>query len=149
MKKNIRSLRVLFFVCVSLVSTAANAQKTFAETLDVHLNAIRRADLAAFEPTVAESVIHITPAGEQYQSKQKFIKLHEEWFKKTNWEWEGKVVEKQSDKTMGYALIDYSFIQKDETGKILFKIKCYLTLIFKQSGKGWQLVYDQNTIITG
>lgn len=140
---------ILVLLCVTLLSTAANAQKTFAETLDVHLNAIRRADLAAFEPTVSESVIHITPAGEQYQSKPKFIKLHEDWFKKTNWQWEGTVLEKHSDKSLGYALIDYSFIQKDETGKTLFKIKCYLTLIFKQSDKGWQLVYDQNTIIPG
>ena len=142
------SLRILtIFICVAFVSSRTNAQKTFNETLDIHLNAILNADLNKFEPTVSDSIIHISPTGEKNQSKPQFIKLHQDWFKKTNWKWEGTILEKHSTSSLGYALIDYSYIEKDRAGNMLFKIKCYLTLIFKRSDKGWQLVYDQNTII--
>lgn len=129
------------------LSTTANAQKTFDETLDVHLNAIRNSDLKAFEPTVSDKLVHISPMGDMNQSKPKFIKLHEDWFKKTNWQWDGTIVEKKSNGSMGYALIYYSYSEKDQAGNALFKIKCYLTLIFSKTDKGWQLVYDQNTMV--
>jgi ketosteroid isomerase-like protein len=140
-------LRILTVViCIAFVSNRANAQKKFSETLDVHLNAIRNADLVSFEPTVSDSIIHITPTGEKNKSKAQFMKVHQDWFKRTNWEWKGIVLEKHSNNSLGYALIEYSYIEKDAAGNTSFKIKCYLTLIFKNSYKGWQLVYDQNTI---
>ncbi|HEX6182142.1 MAG TPA: hypothetical protein VFZ47_12905, partial [Chitinophagaceae bacterium] len=66
-----------------------------------------------------------------------------------NWKWEGKIVEKHSTGSIGYALIEYLYIEKNEAGNISFKVKCFLTLIFKNSGNSWKLVYDQNTIIPG
>lgn len=138
---------IALFICVAFATTEANAQKTFDETLDIHLNAIKNSDLKAFEPTVSEKIIHISPMGEKNQSKPKFVTLHEEWFKRTNWQWDGVIVEKHSDNSIGYALIDYSFVQKDAAGNTQFKIKCYLMLIFQKFPNGWQLVYDQNTII--
>lgn len=146
-KNNIIRGAFLAFICIGFLTNTVNAQKTFNETLDIHLNAIRNANLKEFEPTVSDSITHISPMGEKNRSKEKFIKLHEEWFKRTNWLWEGKIVERKSNNSLGYALIDYSFVQKDTAGNISFKIKCYLTLIFKKTDKGWQLVYDQNTII--
>lgn len=141
-------LRILtLFICIAFLSNRANAQKKFSETLAIHLNAIKNADLVRFEPTVSDSIIHISPMGEKNQSKAQFIKLHQDWFKRTNWEWEGIVLQKHNNNSLGYALIDYSYIEKDAAGNISFKIKCYLTLIFKNSYNGWQLVYDQNTII--
>ena len=134
-------------ICIALTSTRTLAQKTFSETLDIHLNAIKNSDLKAFEPTVSDSIIHISPMGEKNQSKAQFLKLHLEWFKRTNWEWKGIILEKHSTGSFGYALIDYTYIEKDTAGNISFKIKCYLTLIFKKSGNNWKLVYDQNTII--
>jgi ketosteroid isomerase-like protein len=135
------------FICVAFVPNRANAQKKFNETLDIHLNAIRNADLVSFEPTVSDSIIHISPMGEKNKSKAQFIQLHQDWFKRTNWEWKGIVLEKHNNNSLGYALIEYSYIEKDAAGRTTFKTKCYLTLIFKNSHKGWQLVYDQNTII--
>jgi ketosteroid isomerase-like protein len=145
--KNSLLRMLVFFICIAFVSNRMNAQKTFSETLDIHLNAIRNADFVSFEPTVSDSLIHISPAGEKNQSKAQFIKLHQDWFKRTNWEWQGKILKKHSNSSLGYALIDYSYIEKDTAGNISFKIRCYLTLIFKKSPNGWQLVYDQNTII--
>ena len=140
---------LIIFICIAFMPSNVIAQKTFNETLDIHLKAIKNADLKSFEPTVSDSLIHISPMGEKNQSKPQFIKLHQNWFKKTNWHWEGKILEQQSNDSLGYAVIDYSYIEKDTAGNILFKIKCYLTLIFKKSDKGWQLVHDQNTIIPG
>ncbi|MBS4065029.1 MAG: nuclear transport factor 2 family protein [Chitinophagaceae bacterium] len=122
--------------------------KTFNETLDIHLDAIRNADIGSFEPTVSDSLLHISPMGEKNQSKAQFIKLHQNWFKRTNWEWEGIILEKHNNSSLGYALIEYSYLEKDTAGNISFKTKCYLTLIFKKTDSGWQLVYDQNTIIS-
>lgn len=143
--KILKTLKV--FICIFLVSNIANAQKTFNETLDIHLNAIRNSNLKLLEPTVSDSIIHISPMGDKNQSKVKFMKVHEDWFKRTNWEWSGIVLTKKSTESLGYALIEYSYLEKDNGGKVLFKIKSYLTLIFNKSDKGWQLVYDQNTII--
>ena len=136
-------------ICIAFVSNRAAAQKTFSETLDIHLNAILNSDLNAFEPTVSDSIIHISPMGEKNQSKAQFIKLHQEWFNRKNWKWEGEILEKHSTSSMGYALIGYSYSETNEAGTISFKVKCYLTLIFKKSGNSWKLVYDQNTIIPG
>jgi hypothetical protein len=149
MKKYTTTIRLAFALvcCICLLSEPLQAQKTFDETLDIHLNAIRNASLADFEPTVSDSILHITPMGDKHQSKPDFIKVHEDWFKRNNWEWEGTIVMKNSTDSLGYALIRYTYLEKDPGGKTLFHIQCYLTLIFSHSEKGWQLVYDQNTII--
>ncbi len=151
MKKMTNSLRIALAIlcCVWLLTEPANAQKTFNETLEIHLNAIRNASLADFEPTVSDSIIHITPMGEKHQSKPEFMKVHEDWFKRNNWEWEGEILTTNSSDSLGYALIRYTYLEKNPDGSTLFKIECYLTLIFRNAEKGWQLVYDQNTIIPG
>jgi ketosteroid isomerase-like protein len=136
----------LVVMCVVLVGLKANAQ-TFDQTLHVHLKALRTGDIVAFEPTVANDIIHISPMGEKNTSREQFMKLHQEWFKRTNWEWEGVIVKKHNNRSLGYALIELTYKENDANGDINFSIKCYLTLIFKKSVKGWQLVYDQNTVI--
>jgi ketosteroid isomerase-like protein len=138
---------ILLFICVAFTSNKANAQRTFRETLDIHLNAIRKADIKSFEPTVSDSLIHISPMGEINQSKTQFIKLHQEWFKRKNWKWEGVIVKEESNDSMGYALVNYAYLEKGTAGNVSFKTKCFLILIFQKTDKGWQLVHDQNTTI--
>lgn len=130
---------------LTMAGIAAKAQKTFAETLKVHIDAIRQSDLKTLEPTVADSIVHISPTGELNKSKAKFMKVHEDWFKTTNWEWEGKVIESTSNASLGNALIRYTYIQKDNAGKVVFQISSYLILIFKKIKGSWQLIHDQNT----
>jgi ketosteroid isomerase-like protein len=148
MKKNKNSRVLLAIVmCMGFLLNKMHAQKTFDETLVIHLNAIMNSDLKTLEPTVSDSIIHISPMGEKNQSKAKFMKVHEDWFARTNWQWKGVILTKKSNSSLGYALIEYAYSEKDTTGNILFTIKAYLILIFKKSGKGWQLVHDQNTAI--
>ncbi len=139
----------LFIFVIMIVGTIpVSAQKTFKETLKIHLDAIRHADLKSFEPTVGDSIVHITPIGELNKSKVKFMKVHEDWFKTRNWEWQGDVVESTSNETLGNALIKYTYIQKDTAGKVTFQIQAYLVLIFQKINGNWQLIHDQNTGIS-
>jgi ketosteroid isomerase-like protein len=123
------------------------AEKSFDSTLAIHLNAIKNANLSALEPTVADSVTLISPTGDRMNSKEAFMKLHENWFRQKYWQWEGTFLRTESTDSLGYALIRYTYTQKDSIGNVKFQNKSYLVLIFKNSAKGWQLVHDQNTSI--
>ena len=125
----------------------AKQTQTFENTLSVHLNAIKSSNLTDLIPTVSENVAMISPDGNKMDSKEVFVKFHENWFKQKNWEWEGDIVRTESSDSLGYALIKYRFIQKDSVGNIQFQDNEYLVLIFKNSAEGWQLVHDQNTRI--
>jgi ketosteroid isomerase-like protein len=121
--------------------------QSFDSTLAIHLKAIQNSDLAALEPTVADSVILISPAGQKMHSKKSFMALHENWFKQKYWQWEGTFVRTESTDSLGYALIQYTYTQKDSVGNISFQNNNYLVLIFRNLQNGWQLVHDQNTYI--
>lgn len=120
---------------------------SFLTTLDIHLNAIKTSNLKELEPTIADNVIMIGPDGTKFETKEVFIDFHKKWFARTNWEWKGNILKTEVSDSLGYAFINYHFIQKDTVGDILFEDKEYLALIFKNSVAGWQLVHDQNTRI--
>lgn len=124
-----------------------NEAQSFESTLGIHLNAIESSNLEKLIPTIADSVVMISPDGDKMDSKTVFVKFHENWFKQKNWLWEYKVLRTESSDSLGYALIRYKFTQKDSTGSVLFQDTDYLTLIFRNSSNGWQLVHDQNTRI--
>jgi ketosteroid isomerase-like protein len=150
MKNRIRHIPLLMMAIVFLANCSKRTEsptagKSFDSTLAIHINAIRNSNLAELDPTVADSVILISPMGERLHSKKSFMKLHENWFKKKNWEWEGTFVRTESTDSLGYALIQYSYTEKDSIDNITFRNKNYLVLIFRNSPKGWQLVHDQNT----
>ena len=122
-------------------------QPSFEQTLQVHLNAIQQANLTALEPTVADSVMVILPNGARLDSKQVFMHFHEDWFKTKNWQWVPRILQKETADSLGYALVNYKYEEKDTTGAVQYRSNAYLALIFKNSAKGWQLIHDQNTKI--
>jgi ketosteroid isomerase-like protein len=146
---NIRNASaILIAIVVAACSTGKkidSSHQSFDGTLANHLDAIKNSDLARLDPTVADSVVVIGPGGDKMHSKKSFMKLHENWFKRTNWEWNGKFVRVASTDSMGYALIRYDYTEKDSVGSIQFQNRNFLVLIFKNSESGWQLVHDQNT----
>src|SRR5688572_29332655 len=87
----------------------------------------------------------IGPDGQKFDTKKVFMEFHKNWFAKSNWEWEGNILATERSDSLGYALIQYQFVQKDTSGNMLFQDHEYLVLIFKNSADGWQLVHDQNT----
>lgn len=139
----------IFFVGCNNQKAPSSMVKSFDETLKVHLNAIKNGNLAELDPTVADSVILISPDGYIMKAKKSFMALHEQWFKQNYWQWEGKYVRTVSTDSLGYALIQYKYSQKDSIGTIVIQNENYLLLIFKNSTKGWQLIHDQNTGVTG
>lgn len=118
---------------------------SFLTVLDVHLKAINTSNIEELEPTVAENVSMIAPDGTKFDTKKVFMDFHKNWFTQSNWEWKGNILTTASSDSMGYALIQYQFVQKDSLGNTLFQDHDYLVLIFKNSVDGWQLVHDQNT----
>jgi ketosteroid isomerase-like protein len=140
-------IAIIFLASCRDQSPSAETGKSFDSTLAIHLNAIQSSNLAALEPTVADSVTLISPMGERMTSKESFMTLHENWFKQKYWQWEGTFLRTESTDSLGYALMQYVYTQKDSVGNVKFQNKNYLVLIFKNSPKGWQLVHDQNTPI--
>jgi len=140
-------MTIVFLASCGDQNKSPMADGSFDNTLAVHLDAIKNRDLAALAPTVADSVILITPDGGRLNSKKSFMKLHEDWFSQTNWQWEETFLRTESTDSLGYALIQYTYTQKDSVDNIEFQNKNYLVLIFRNSRNGWQLVHDQNTVI--
>lgn len=130
--------------CTQQVQTNQDAS-SFLTTLDVHLNALKAGDIDKLEPTVAGKVSMIGPDGKKFDSKKVFMDFHKAWFAQSNWEWKGNILRTETSDSLGYALIQLQFIQKDTVGSILFQDHEFLVLIFKNSAQGWQLVHDQNT----
>ncbi|ELR71157.1 hypothetical protein C900_02961 [Fulvivirga imtechensis AK7] len=124
-----------------------NIKQTFRSTVDIHLDAITTRNLTKLEPTVAEQVTMIGPDGTKLDTKGVFMDFHKKWFAQKNWEWKGKILITENSDSLGYALVQYQFTQKDTTGNITFQDNEYLILIFKNFPEGWQLMHDQNTQI--
>lgn len=136
---------ILLFGACGKQNQTASEKPTFLNTLNTHLNAIQTSNLTELAPTIADNVSMIAPDGKKFDTKKVFMEFHENWFAQTNWEWEGDILRTESSDSLGYALIQYHFTQKDSVGNILFRDHEYLILIFKNSTDGWQLVHDQNT----
>lgn len=120
---------------------------SFEHTLQVHLNAIQHANLTALAPTVGDSVVIILPNGARVDSKNAFMKFHEDWFKMKNWQWNAHILRTKTADSLGYAMVQYKYEEKDSVGAVQYQSNAYLVLIFKNSPQGWQLVHDQNTKI--
>ena len=142
---------ILLSIAIVAVTIACGGEKkerfynSFERTLSIHLDAILASDLAALAPTVADSVTLIGPDGSKMTSKESFMKLHENWFKRTNWKWERVEMKTQSTDSLGYALIQYKYSERDSLGAVTFQNQNHLVLIFRNFRQGWQLVHDQNT----
>ncbi len=123
------------------------SDNSFKQTLADHLDAIESKDIKKLEPTIADSVIMISPDGERMNSKEVFMTFHENWFRQKYWQWEYNLIRTDNADSLGYALLRYSFTQRDSSGVVLYQNQNFLVLIFKNSQEGWQLIHDQNTQI--
>lgn len=143
---------LIFIISAGLASCSDRKEvnieaETFSSTLNKHLNAVHGRNLDELSPTVADSVLLISPDGDLLQSKVGFIELHKNWFSQPNWNWDYKILKKENRDSLGYALVHYTYTQRDSVDSIQFINRAYLVLIFKNSKEGWQLTHDQNTRI--
>lgn len=134
-----------FLGCIA--TACANNEKDFQETLKTHLTAVETRDLGALMPTIADSVTVILPNGSTLYTSSEFKKLHEEWFKETNWKWTPSVIKTNVSPSVCFAHVIYQYDESDSTGAISSSRKTHLLLIFKKIYGRWLLVHDQNTRI--
>ena len=120
---------------------------SFGQGLRNHLDAVENRDIKKLGPTVGKDVMVIGPDGHVMKSKIQFMEFHKNWFKMDHWQWKAKILETKSNDSMGYGLVEYRYTEKDSTGAQVHESNAYLILVFQNSGKGWQLVHDQNTRI--
>jgi len=140
-------LALLLLACKTDEKNDLRKDSFFEQDLTTHLNAVQNRDYDALEPTVAEDVLMIGPDGSTLKSKTEFMKFHEDWFKLSNWKWQGKVLKTSTSDSLSHALVQYRYTESDSLGKEIYRSDAYLLLIFRKAENGWQLVHDQNTRI--
>jgi ketosteroid isomerase-like protein len=118
---------------------------SFRSTLDRHLKAIQERNLEDFKPTIAYNVSTIDPNGLKVDGKKEFLDFHRSWFSQRNWERLDSVVTTSETDSMAYAVIQYQYIEKDQSGSPQLHFHAYQILVFQNLNDGWQLIYDQNT----
>ncbi len=142
---------VVFAIILSVACNSrekhAGQKQSFLNGLEIHLNAIENRNLEELGPTVADDVSMISPNGDKMDSKETFMDFHKNWFEQKNWEWKGNILNTESSDSLGYALLQYKYIENDSLGKSIYESDAYLILVFRNDREGWQLVHDQNTKI--
>jgi len=123
---------------------------TFRETLQKHLTAIDRRDLAALADTLpppGEPVVLVTAEGKLVRSVEAFLAMHRDWFGSATWMIEFEPVEAFESADLGVAVfrLDYRDVRPDGTP---VRQDSYLTLVFQRRGDRWVMVQDQNTPVT-
>lgn len=120
---------------------------TFRETLDRHLDAIRRRDLPALADTVSEDdLVLITSDGKLVQTAQEFLEMHRGWFAMEDWEINVTPVEVYEGGALGVAVLHLDYRETPKQRPPVYQ-ESYLTLVFQERQGKWRMVQDQNTPI--
>lgn len=117
----------------------------FDEALQAHLDSIRNRDIAAFKShlTSSETLYTIIQNGHAFTSPQELVTIHEEWFKDSNWTWEGEVVHKVVGSDMAMALIKYDY----KVNKEVEPFSTWLVYVFRLEDGNWRIIHDHNTAV--
>lgn len=83
----------------------------------------------------------IVQNGHAFTTPEEIIAIHEEWFKDSNWIWEGEVVHKIVGTDMGMALVKYNYRAKVEDTSL----STWLVYVLRIEDGEWRIVHDQNT----
>jgi uncharacterized protein (TIGR02246 family) len=118
---------------------------TFRDTLQKHLDAIRRRDLPALAETLPpDELVLITAEGRLVRSAREFVARHADWFRSPTWAMDVEPVSVRESADLGVAVLhlDYRDMAADGTP---VRQTSYLTLVFAREGERWLMVQDQNT----
>lgn len=122
---------------------------TFRETLDAHLDAIGRRDLAdlmATLPPPESPIVLITSDGTLVRSAAEFERMHRDWFASDTWTLETEPVEVYESTDLGVAVLRLDHRDTPADGPPVRQAS-YLTLVFARRDGRWAMVQDQNTPI--
>jgi ketosteroid isomerase-like protein len=121
----------------------------FCETLQAHLDAIRRRDIDALLATLPagnEPIVLILSDGNLVRSVEEYRALHAGWFVSRSWTLDFEPVATFEGRDLGVAVLrlDYRDTRADGTP---LREASLLTLTFERREDRWVMIHDQNTPI--
>lgn len=122
---------------------------TFRETLDAHLDAIRRRDPAALMATLppdGSPIVLIGSDGSLARVVAEFERRHREWFASDTWTLGTEPVAVHESDDLGLAVLRLDYRDAPADGPEVRQAS-YLTLAFARREGGWVMILDQNTPI--
>ena len=120
---------------------------TFRETLDRHLSAIGRRDLAALGETLpSDALMLIMSDGHLVRTVQAFLDLHRGWFAEPTWSLTTRIVNVIESPELGVAVLHLDY-RNNPRGRSPVGEQSYMSLVFALPEGRWVLVQDQNTPI--
>jgi uncharacterized protein (TIGR02246 family) len=122
---------------------------TFRETLDAHLDAIRRRDaeaLMATLPPPETPIVLITAEGGLVRSVEEFERMHRGWFASETWTMGVEIIQVFESADLGVAVLRLDYRDEPPEGPAV-RQGSYLTLVFDRRDGRWTMVQDQNTPI--
>jgi ketosteroid isomerase-like protein len=117
----------------------------FDTALQQHFAAIANRDIEAFTShlTRGDTLYTVVQNGHAFTTPSETIEIHKQWFKDSNWIWEGSVVHKVIGEDMAMALVKYQYRPKAEATPF----STWLTYVFQLQGGQWRIVHDHNTAL--
>ena len=117
----------------------------FNVALQKHFSAISNRDIEAFKShlTRGDKLFTIVQNGHAFTTPAESIDIHEQWFKDSDWIWEGSVVHQVVGEDMAMALVKYQYRAKPD----LEPFSTWLTYVFQLEDGEWRIVHDQNTAL--
>ncbi|GIO25791.1 YybH family protein [Ornithinibacillus bavariensis] len=120
---------------------------TFRQALTFHLNSVMKKNITDFDSTIHPvSISLVLGNGKLIQSREEFIRFHEDWFADNDWCIEFEVINTRETEQMASALLYVHYDDFDEKGNP-YQLNYYLHLLFENVNGKWLLVFDQNTNI--
>ncbi|HEX2026144.1 MAG TPA: nuclear transport factor 2 family protein [Actinomycetota bacterium] len=119
---------------------------TFRESLDRHLEAIRRRAVHALAETVdADEVVLVTADGDVSTDPERFLELHREWFATDGWTLDAELLHTREVGDLATAVLRLDYREDRPDGSR--RQESILSLVFRRRDGRWVLVQDQNTPI--
>ena len=126
-------------------SFRAGKNRSFEETLKVHLQAVEDRDFDTLLSTLPEEggeTVLILPRGSIDKSRDNFVSGHKDWFADKSWKQKFEIINTITTAEMAVATVKY--VYTEGTGEVW---NALLGLVFQKIDDRWVLVHDQNTRI--
>ncbi|MGD2245779.1 MAG: nitroreductase family protein [Candidatus Aminicenantes bacterium] len=151
----IKKYRILIFfvvLAVILPPPAAGEENrpglSLEQTFWIYVRSIHNSDLESLFTTVTEGedFYFLTSRGQLIDSRERYYKFHQDWFKEENWEMPVELLQVHEGQDYGYTLAKFLFKgQTPEGGQSV--LNSYFTLIFRKENGLWKVVGDACTPI--
>lgn len=145
--KKILSLILLIMTAGILVIAAENKPGfTLKETFDLFVQSIQHSDLKGLLSIISSNkeFAYLTSTGKLLNTRDEYIKFHEQWFNEAAWQWLVDSIEIHEEKDSGYITAIYHYKSKTPEG-VAFYLDSYFTLIFHRESEMWKAVAEIST----